>query len=82
MTGDGLRESGEAVRPLLQAGASDLDAVLGSGLPADRTWLVTGVPGSRKMTPGKQLAFHYATAARSLIGSAAPALAPATDAGA
>jgi circadian clock protein KaiC len=39
-----------------------LDAVLGGGLPAGRTCLVAGPPGTGKTTLGNQLAFAHAAA--------------------
>lgn len=45
----------------LETGISGLDAVLGGGLPAGRTSLVAGQPGTGKTTVGNQLAYHNAT---------------------
>lgn len=45
----------------LETGISGLDAVLGGGLPAGRTSLVAGQPGTGKTTVGNQLAYRNAT---------------------
>jgi circadian clock protein KaiC len=46
----------------LATGVPSLDVILGGGLPAGRTYLVSGLPGSGKTTLGNQLAFHHASA--------------------
>jgi circadian clock protein KaiC len=51
-----------AVPPRLETGISGLDAVLGGGLPAGRTSLIAGQPGTGKTTLGNQLAYHHAAA--------------------
>ena len=48
--------------PRLATEVPGLDAVLGGGLPAGRTVLVAGPPGSGKTTLGNQLAFACAAA--------------------
>jgi circadian clock protein KaiC len=48
--------------PRLETGIPGLDAVLGGGLPAGRTSLVAGQPGTGKTTLGNQLAYHHAAA--------------------
>ena len=50
------------MRDRLATGVPGLDAVLGGGLPAGRTCLVAGLPGTGKTTLGNQLAFHHAAA--------------------
>lgn len=44
----------------LATGISGFDAITGGGLPARRTCLITGLPGSGKTTFGNQLAFAHA----------------------
>jgi KaiC/GvpD/RAD55 family RecA-like ATPase len=44
----------------IATGVPGLDLVLGGGLPAGRTCLVAGPPGSGKTTLGNQLAFAHA----------------------
>src|SRR5918993_2651928 len=51
-----------ALPPRLETGIPGLDAVLGGGLPAGRTSLVAGQPGTGKTTLGNQLAYHHAAA--------------------
>ena len=51
-----------ATPPRLETGIPGLDAVLGGGLPAGRTSLVAGQPGTGKTTLGNQLAYHHAAA--------------------
>src|SRR5215217_7093498 len=51
-----------AVPPRLEMGIPGLDAVLGGGLPAGRTSLISGQPGTGKTTLGNQLAYHHAAA--------------------
>jgi len=46
--------------PRLGTGVPGLDEILGGGLPAGRTCLVAGLPGTGKTTLGNQLAFHHA----------------------
>jgi len=46
----------------MNTGVTGLDAVLGGGLPAGRTCLVAGSPGTGKTTLGNQLAFAHAAA--------------------
>ncbi len=46
----------------LVTGVPGLDEILGGGLLADRTFLVTGWPGTGKTTLGNQLAFAHASA--------------------
>src|SRR5215210_8895497 len=48
--------------PRLETGIPGLDAVLGGGLPARRTSLIAGQPGTGKTTLGNQLAYHHAAA--------------------
>jgi circadian clock protein KaiC len=62
MTGDGLGDPAEPATPRLETGVPGLDAVLGGGLPARRTCLVAGLPGTGKTTFGNQLAFNHAAA--------------------
>jgi hypothetical protein len=81
MTDEGLGESEEAVRPRLQAGASERNAVLGGELPAISQVRLAGLPGTRKTTLGNPPAFPDAATASLLTESAAPAQAPLTDAG-
>ena len=47
--------------PRIETGDSGLDVVLGGGLPAGRTCLVAGSPGSGKTTLGNQLTFAHAS---------------------
>src|SRR5215207_10223166 len=51
-----------AAPPRLETGIPGLDAVLGGGLPAGRTTLIAGQPGTGKTTLGNQLAYHHAAA--------------------
>src|SRR5215212_8901287 len=51
-----------ATPPRLETGIPGLDAVLGGGLPAGRTSLIAGQPGTGKTTFGNQLAYHHAAA--------------------
>src|SRR5215212_6611896 len=51
-----------ATPPRLETGIPGLDAVLGGGLPAGRTSLIAGQPGTGKTTLGNQLAYHHAAA--------------------
>src|SRR5215218_8319278 len=51
-----------AMPPRLETGIPGLDAVLGGGLPAGRTSLISGQPGTGKTTLGNQLAYHHAAA--------------------
>lgn len=44
-----------------------LDAVLGGGLPAGRTCMIAGAPGTGKTTLGNQLAFNHASAGGSVV---------------
>jgi circadian clock protein KaiC len=60
MEDDRLDAAWDAVLPRLQTGVPGLDAVLGGGLPAGRTCLVAGPPGTGKTTLGNQLAFYHA----------------------
>jgi circadian clock protein KaiC len=54
----------------LATGVPGLDVILGGGLPAGRTALVAGLPGSGKTTLGNQLAFHQAsTGARVVVAT-------------
>ncbi|HEV2065639.1 MAG TPA: ATPase domain-containing protein, partial [Thermomicrobiales bacterium] len=46
----------------MKTGVPGLDAVLGGGLPAGRTCLIAGAPGTGKTTLGNQLAFAHAAA--------------------
>lgn len=46
----------------MTTGVTGLDAVLGGGLPAGRTCLIAGSPGTGKTTLGNQLAFAHAAA--------------------
>ncbi|HYH12035.1 MAG TPA: ATPase domain-containing protein [Thermomicrobiales bacterium] len=48
-------------------GIPGLDAVLGGGLPAGRTCLIAGPPGSGKTTLGNQMAFTHAGGGGSVI---------------
>lgn len=48
-------------------GVPGLDAVLGGGLPAGRTCLIAGPPGSGKTTLGNQMAFSHAASGGSVI---------------
>ncbi len=48
--------------PRAATGVPGLDAVLGGGLPAGRTCLVAGPPGTGKTTLGNQFAFAHAAA--------------------
>ena len=51
-----------AVPSRLETGVPGLDVVLGGGLPAGRTSLIAGQPGTGKTTLGNQLAYHHAAA--------------------
>lgn len=44
----------------VSTGVAGLDAILGGGIPARRTCLIAGVPGTGKTTLGNQLAFTHA----------------------
>lgn len=55
------RQPGDGSRlARLPTGISGFDAITGGGLPARRTVLVTGAPGTGKTTFGNQLAFAHA----------------------
>lgn len=60
MTDGGPVALAHAALPRLETGIPGLDAVLGGGLPARRTCLVAGLPGTGKTTLGNQIAFHHA----------------------
>lgn len=51
----------------LPTGITGLDTVLGGGLPARRTCLIAGAPGTGKTTLGNQLAFSHASAGERVI---------------
>lgn len=53
--------------PRIATGIPGLDMVLGGGLPAGRTCLVAGPPGSGKTTVGNQLAFNHAAMGRHAV---------------
>lgn len=54
----------------MTTGVLGLDEILGGGLPADRTFLVAGAPGTGKTTLGNQLAFaHAATGGRAVVAT-------------
>ena len=56
--------------PRLATGVPGLDEVLGGGLPAGRTCLVAGPPGTGKTTLGNQLAFaHAAGGGRAVVAT-------------
>ena len=55
-------ESERPTRPRLRTGVPGLDAILDGGLPAERTYLITGAPGTGKTTLGNHLAFAHAAA--------------------
>ena len=60
MTDEGPVVQANSVMARLETGIPGLDAVLGGGLPARRTCLVAGLPGTGKTTLGNQIAFHHA----------------------
>jgi circadian clock protein KaiC len=51
----------------VSTGVAGLDAILGGGIPARRTCLVAGVPGTGKTTLGNQLAFAHAVRGGTVI---------------
>ncbi len=51
----------------ISTGVAGLDAVLGGGIPARRTCLIAGVPGTGKTTLGNQLAFAHAARGGSVV---------------
>jgi circadian clock protein KaiC len=56
--------------PRIATGIRGFDELTGGGLPANRTCLITGVPGTGKTTFGNQLAFaHAARGGRVLVAT-------------
>jgi circadian clock protein KaiC len=56
--------------PRVSTGITGLDAITGGGLPARRTCLIAGLPGTGKTTLGNQLAFnHAAQGGRAIIAT-------------
>lgn len=51
----------------MPTGVPGLDDVLGGGLPAGRTCLIAGEPGTGKTTLGNQIAFRHAAAGGSVV---------------
>lgn len=61
----GLREVPPVSR--MPTGIVGLDAILDGGIPAGRTCLIAGPPGTGKTTLGNQLAFNHAAAGGSVV---------------
>ena len=51
----------------ISTGVDGLDAVLGGGIPARRTCLIAGSPGTGKTTLGNQLAFAHAAQGNNVV---------------
>ena len=61
------RSSDAPVLGRMPTGVPGLDGVLGGGLPAGRTCLIAGPPGTGKTTLGNQIAFRHAASGGNVI---------------